>query len=108
MARPTVIKIKKNGKWFMLGDEPPEKEPEPMPMPMRLPDPGAFDEPDTFLCEPAERCRCYFARLWRFMAMWYETKWVRAYISDMARVRRGLDAESREIARQILTQYGVA
>ncbi len=108
MSHETVISVKKHGKWHRVGDELPEPEAKPLPMPLRLPKPLSLDEEGTFDCPVENSCKCFFAKMWRYMAMWHENKWVRSYVLEWGRVRPGLpDDEAVEIAESIIAQYGL-
>lgn len=111
MSRETVISIKSRGKWRRLGsgDEEPEREHPPLPMPLRLPKPLSMDEEGTFGTCPVETSsQCAYAKMWRYIALWHETQWVRAYVLQKGVERPDLpDDEAREVAQSILEQYGI-
>lgn len=108
MSHETVIKIKLHGKLHTMGDEWPEPDTKLLPMPLRLPKPLSLDGEDTFDCLVEESCKCVYGKMWRYMAVWHETEWLRSYVTQWGKVRTDIsDEEAREIAQSILDQYSV-
>lgn len=107
IGRETVVKVKKHGRWRVYdGYEEPEQHQEELPMARRLPIPESLDEEGTFNCETGSGC--FFAKMWRYMAYWHENKWIRSYVVQWGRVRKGLpDREAREVAQDILVHFGL-
>lgn len=108
MSHETVISVKKHGKWRKLGDAEPPRERPALPMPLRLPKPLSLDEDGTFNCAVETSCKCPYAKMWRFVAVWHETPWVRAYVTQRGTVRPDLpDDDAEDIAKSVLDQFSI-
>lgn len=94
MTHPTVIKVKKNGRWI---DADELKNPEPYRPPEKIPEVNPDTLPDKKELDADEP----------FRHLWFMNKDVRRLLTEDGKVRKGLSPEHQETARKILKRYGM-
>ena len=111
---PTRVKVKRNGRWYDVGEYPDkDKEPKPQVDVDSLPEPLSLDEEEqasgnkVFFCPQSISKNCFFANMWRYVAVWQEHPVIRPFLMKNGAIRKGLTFAERKTAEAILEKYGV-